>query len=118
MHCPQTNSEKKRNDTKFDTKCHFSDKCFYCGKVSYRINECHNKRAVEEKAKVAIDKEKEQENEKVKLVFHSTSQSDMTIYLQSTGLGTPEHPITSLIMMMACLMSKKCMKHCMKAQEQ
>ena len=57
-------------------KCHFSGKCFYCGKVGHRINEYHNKKAAEEKAKIAIDKEKEQENGQGKLVFDSTSQND------------------------------------------
>ena len=47
--------------------------CFYCGKVSHKINECCNKKTAEEKAKVAIDEEKEQENKQVELAFDSTS---------------------------------------------
>ena len=40
------------------------------------MNECWNKKAVEEKTIVTIDKEKGQENEKVILAFDSTSQID------------------------------------------
>ena len=76
MYCPEKRSEEKTNDTNIKTKCCFSDKCFYCRKVSHVINECCNKKAVEEEAKVAIYEEKEQENEQVELTFDSTSQID------------------------------------------
>ena len=64
------------NDTNTKTKCHFSGKCFYFGTVHHRLNECHNKKAAERKAKVAIDDEREQDNEQVEVAFDSTSRTD------------------------------------------
>ena len=55
---------------------HFSGKCFYCGKVCHWINEYHSKNAAEEKAKVAIDEEKDQKNKKFELMFDSTIHID------------------------------------------
>ena len=48
VHCPERESDEKMNDTNHNTKCLFT-------------------------SKVTIDEEREQENEKVKLVFDSPS---------------------------------------------
>ena len=45
--------------------------------MGHRIDECCNKKDAEEKAKVVIDVEKENENKKVELAFDSASQTDL-----------------------------------------
>ena len=82
--------------------------------MGYRINEYHNKKAVEKRQKLQLMK-KRAENEQVELAFDSTNQKghdnvctiDGKTFLAFTiihALGTLEHPVTSLTMMMACLM--------------
>ena len=63
------------NDTNSNKKRHLTFKRFFCGNMGHRINDCHNKKAAEENAKVSNDGEKEQVNEKLNLQL-STSQTD------------------------------------------
>ena len=68
--CPEKKIDEEING---NYKCHLTGKCSYFGTMCNRINECHKKKATEEKAKVAIDDEKEHEDEKANLAFDSTS---------------------------------------------
>ena len=77
VHCPERKSEEKMSDTNSNTKYHFSGKCFYCSKVGHRINEHCTKKAAEVKAKVTMDEQKEQGNEKGELIFDLSSQTDL-----------------------------------------